>query len=165
MAIILEGFDNSGKSTLAKRLGLPIIHAGGAPKTDEQLQQYLADQAKYADRAVVLDRVSCISHQVYGNNMLNSNLMRHLKDFTQNDHVVLVYCRPPVEIMTNFTSHIVKDHDSIEHLEDIMQNAQTYIDRYDGIMAYVSHVKYDYTRDSDNEEFIKALIFSQVHNG
>lgn len=165
MAIILEGFDNSGKSTLAKRLGLQIIHAGGAPKTDEQLQQYLVDQAKYADQAVVLDRVSCISHQVYGNNMLNSHLMKHLRDFTCNEKVVLVYCRPPTEVMKNFGNHIIKDHDSMDHLEDIMRNAQTYIDRYDGLMACISHVKYDYTRDGDNEEFIKALMFSQVHNG
>lgn len=160
--IILEGFDNSGKSTLAQKLGLPVKHAGGPPKDFRQLTTNLEEQLEYCGKPVVLDRVTCISDQVYGNKMFDLHLQAYLKQMLKCKSSVLVYCRPPIEAILNFTDHQVKDHDTAEHLEDIKTNAIRYIDRYDQLMSTIDHIKFDYTKDADNQAFINGLILSQV---
>lgn len=161
MAIILEGFDGSGKSTLAAKLGLPILHAGGPPKDAVQLQMNLSEQLENCIHPVILDRVSCISHQVYGGHLFEDRLMMYLHAMLKTPKVVLVYCRPPLEILVDFSNHEVKDHDTPEHLADIEANKLVYINRYDLLMANVTHVKYDFTVHGNNQEFINGLIYSQ----
>lgn len=160
--IILEGFDNSGKSTLANKLGLPVKHAGGPPKDFKQLVANLEEQLEHCGKPVILDRVTCISDQVYGNKMFDSHLQAYLRQMLKCKNTVLVYCRPPIETILNFSDHQVKAHDTEEHLEDIKSNAIKYIDRYDQLMSTIDHVKFDYTKDGDNMAFITGLILSQV---
>jgi len=160
--IILEGFDGSGKSTLASKLRFPVKHAGGPPKTLEDLKKNLREQLEECGNKVILDRVTCISHQVYGDNMYDDTLMAYLHAMMECKNTVLVYCRPPDEVLLDFSKHEVKEHDSIEHLEDLKQNALTYINRYDQLMSKLTHLRYDYTVMGDDVEFINSLIYSQV---
>ena len=162
MAIILEGFDGAGKSTLASKLKFPVKHAGGPPKTLEQLKKNLREQMEECGNRVILDRVTCISHQVYGGNMYDNSLMAYLHAMMDCKNSVLVYCRPPDEVLFDFSKHEVKEHDSAEHIEDLKQNMRTYIDRYDQLMSKVTHVRYDYTMAGDEVAFINGLIHSQV---
>lgn len=160
--IILEGFDGAGKTTLANKLKFPVKHAGGPPKTLQQLITNLKEQGAWCGQRVILDRVTCISHQVYGNNMYDTKLMHCLRQMLDCKNTILVYCRPPDEVLLDFSNHEIKEHDSEEHIEDLKRNVRLYIDRYDELMSPLIHVKYDYTVDGNNEKFIKALIHSQV---
>lgn len=160
--IILEGFDGAGKSTLATKLKFPIKHAGGPPKTLEQLKKNLMDQMLECGNKVILDRITCISHQVYGDNMFDPRLMAYLHSMMDCKNTVLVYCRPPDHVLMDFSKHEVKDHDTEEHIEDLKRNMATYIDRYDQLMSKVTHVRYDYTKHGDDVPFINDLIHSQV---
>lgn len=160
--IILEGFDGAGKSTLAAKLKFPVKHAGGPPKTLLDLISNLKSQSEWCGQRVILDRVTCISHQVYGNAMWDPKLLHCLREMMKCKNTVLVYCRPPNEVLLDFSKHEVKGHDSTEHLEMIEKEALTFISRYDEIMSQTPHVKYDYLVDGNNSEFIKSLIHSQV---
>lgn len=162
MAIILEGFDGAGKSTLASKLRFPVKHAGGPPKDEAALKACLVDQMMDCGLRVVRDRVTCISHQVYGNAMFDPMLMKALHAMLDCKNTVLVYCRPPDDIALDFTRHTIVEHDTAEHVAMVRANAQTFLERYDELMSKVTHVRYDYTKDGDNISFIDGLIYSQV---
>lgn len=162
MAIILEGFDGAGKSTLAEKLGFSVMHAGGPPRDFQHMKECLDNQLAKCEPGVIFDRVTCISHQVYGGHMFDSMLLDYMSQMLRKPHTILVYCRPPDEILMDFSRHIPKIHDSKQHLEDIEANVKLYIERYDHIMSTVANVKFDYTKHGEDVDFINALINTQV---
>lgn len=68
-AIILEGPDGTGKTTLGKRLGeefgVPYFYAGGPPAGDKGIRETCELQLKRTASPCVLDRVSFISELCY----------------------------------------------------------------------------------------------------
>ena len=162
MAIILEGFDNSGKSSLADRLGFPVLHAGGPPANDIELRACLDKQLSDCKPGVTFDRVSCISDQVYGGKMFHEMHKWYLKRMLDQPATIVIYCRPPDEFLKDFSGHIRKSHDSDQHIEDIEANMALYIKRYDDLMITIPHVKYDYVINGTDPRFIRTIINSQV---
>lgn len=148
--IILEGMDNSGKSTLAAKFGLEVIHPGPPPKTWGEEQNCLNEQLKNARLPVVMDRVTCISSQVYKNRLFDKLYMDFLDRMLATPHCVLVYCRPPDEVVLNFDTHVVKAHDTKEHLQKVKDNAKRYLESYDKVMYNLPHLKYNYIRPNDD---------------
>lgn len=160
--IILEGADNSGKTTLAKKIGLPVLAAGPAPKSVEQEQQCLITQMNYAGLSWVMDRVTCISQQVYANRLFDRVLGDHLSDLITMPTVIVVYCRPPDRTLMDMSTHNIKSYDTEEHLKSIIDNQHIFINRYDALMSTIPHVLYDWTdKDLNINGFIAQLIQSQ----
>lgn len=143
--IILEGMDNSGKSTLAKQFGLDILHPGPAPRTKYEELSCLQTQLENARKPIVQDRVTCISSQVYGRNPDFVLLNDYLKQMVNTPHCIVIYCRPPIETILNFGTHKAKAHDNPEHLSRIQHDGLELISKYDRLMKTIPHLVYDWT--------------------
>ena len=160
--IVVEGADNSGKTTMAKALGLPYFSVGPAPKTVGELIDCLRDQEDRARTVCVQDRLTCISQQVYSDHPEASLLQERLKIILTYPGIVLVYCRPPERRLMDLSTHKVQSYDTEEHMKKIADHQHQYIERYDAIMAAVPHVLYDYTDpDVSLGYMVETLIKSQ----
>lgn len=144
MAIIVEGFDNSGKSTLAESFGLEVIHPGLAPKGRYEESKCLEVQAKQARLPVVLDRVTCISTQVYGGRLFDPYLKSYLTDMLTTHHCVLIYCRPDLDRILDFSRHQSKGYDKPSQVDWLKKNAVRLVAQYDQLMSGIPHIKYDW---------------------
>ena len=152
--IIVEGADNSGKTTFAKKLAfmlseeslIPYISSGGPPKTNLQMVQNLSLQLLSAKEAQVRDRVTCISDPIYSGKM-NESLYHYFQNAFVELKVPVIYCRPPDEVLLDIANHPVKDHETIEHVKWVIENQPMLIKRYDQLMRGIPHITYDWTRD------------------
>lgn len=143
--IILEGMDGSGKSTLATKMGLPVIHPGAPPKTSDLEYQFFSQQQENASKPLVYDRVTCISQQVYRKRLFEWWYMKPLEELLATPHCVIVYCRPPDDVVLNLDNHTVSAHDTPEMLQLVRDNARLFLDSYDQLMSTLPHIKYDFT--------------------
>lgn len=160
--IIIEGMDNSGKSTLANAFGLEIVHPGPAPKTKDQERVFLREQAENARLPIVMDRVTCISQQIYQKKLFDNEYMEYLSSMLETPHCVLIYCRPPDEIILDHSTHVAKDYDTPEQLEYLKQNGKQFIGSYDKLMYKLTHIRYNYTVDDENK-LAEKVLSTQFH--
>lgn len=144
--IILEGMDNSGKSSLAEKLSkaydMPIIHPGGAPATVTAEDIFLRDQLLDVKKNVIYDRVTSISQQVYAcdKHTQLDKLMIYARAMVQFEEVTLIYCRPSISTIYNMAGHAIKEYDTPEHVDFVHKNAKRLIERYDALMLCLSEV-------------------------
>jgi len=143
MIVIIEGFDNSGKSTLAKRLSeelnLEVVHPGGPPKNIAEVilrmneQQSIFTFGTYVD--FIYDRVTCISDQVYRQDKSYDTIFKYyISILEQYKSVMLIYCRPSLEQMQNFDDHVMQAHDTAEIVEHAKQKSSIIIAGYDKLI-------------------------------
>lgn len=161
--IILEGMDGCGKSTLAAKLGLQVIHPGAPPKTAELEAEFFRKQQGYASLPVIFDRVTCMSQQVYRKRMFDEWYHAPLRRLAESPYCVIVHCRPPDEVVLNIDNHTVAEHDTPEMLQLVKDNALLFLQSYDRLMKSVPHVVYDFTK-TDLETFKSELIPTQFHH-
>jgi len=161
--IVLEGPDNSGKTTLADALrrefAFEKFTAGPAPSTHDELVRCLHDQEGRIWQPCIHDRVTCISQQVYSGRdaMLDAFLRR------MAGPAVIVYCRAPERTLMDFSTHRVKGYDTEESLRRLMDRQHEYIGRYDDLMSTVGHVKYDWTDEGLNKDgFIQFVHYAMM---
>jgi len=146
--IIVEGMDNSGKSTLianiANRFGLKVIKRSGPPSANVTV----AVSAREAEEAFILetltflvlnpqmiyDRFPIISEGIYGPLLRNKNVFDREGTTWENwlDRLIqcnplVVYCRPPEEKILCFSP-------SREQMQGVTDNARLLIHRYDQLM-------------------------------
>lgn len=146
MAIILEGFDNSGKSTLAASFGLEVLHPGPRPKTLLEEMNCIQHQLAKASEALVMDRVTCISTPAYaGNRLFHRVYRRHALELASKPGCVIVYCRPPIDVILDFSTHKAKSYDTPNSEMTLRRKARSIVANYDAIMFHVPHLVYDYT--------------------
>ena len=125
MIIVIEGPDGSGKSTLAlklqKALSWPIQPSEGPEKypgeIETRCQKYLS-----MDRTL-FDRHPCVSQNIYGR--YRGRLVTTGSFYTSNPF--LIYC-PGDGLLTG---HVVKEHDSPEHLEMLDKHHHSICQDYD----------------------------------
>lgn len=158
--IVLEGMDGTGKSTFAKRLALPVVHPGAPPKTREQEERFFGEQFLKANQPLIYDRITCISQQVYQDKLFDPWYWRPLWKMISQSHCLIVYCRPPDEVVLDFSNHTVEAHDDPKQMEYVRQNGKRLLAAYDTLMATVPHATYDFTK-GDDPEFVVRLLKSQ----
>lgn len=163
MAIIVEGFDNSGKSTLAASFGLEIVHPGPRPKNQDEVNECLKLQVLQARFITVMDRVTAISHPCYAMRDPNDQEILSLTRMLNTKHCVLIYCRPPIEVIKDFSRHICKSYDEVSKINWLQDNAEKIVAQYDRLMSMVPHMKYDYTNPDPN--VVKAALKCQLTPG
>ena len=152
--IIIEGPDNAGKSSLAKKLsellGIDVHHSGGPPKTDSEImsRHYFVINGLIKNINIILDRVPCISDQVYGPLIRGYSPLEshHLALFVEHLKIPIIYCRPPTKVlMTVEEGHESHGHDTPEHIQGIKTHARAIISSYDKFISMIPHVTYDFT--------------------
>lgn len=163
MIIILEGFDNSGKSTLAKRLkactGFQYFHPGGSPKSHKEMINDLEQQLQIVRAGsqlnIIMDRTTCVSEWCYSlkaDESYHALLEQYWRCTLARQDVAIIWCKPPRALQEDFSKHEKAAHDTTESVEHAKQNAQEIILRYEEVYNRIKVIPevrlyvYDYTQ-------------------
>lgn len=155
--IVVEGYDGTGKSTVAEKIGLrldaPVHHAGGPPRDEADVMGCAARSLWRMNAWCVQDRVTQVSHSVYA--MLrrpreSAIALARIGDLRAAR--LLVYCRPSRgTILANVERHKAKCHDTDAHVSFVRAHADALICVYDTVIElarpYVPIATYDYEND------------------
>ena len=178
--IIVEGPDNSGKSTLIKSLikdfNLLLAEKPHGPPQNVNDLIYRSSKLllKQDQKRYIVDRHPLISEKVYGPALRNKDLweekkltycsfMDILNDSSLAGSVFIIYCRPPNEVVLNLSTHEVKGYDTAEHLEALKSNLQKVVEGYDNIMSLWADFKYNYKDSNSYELLTKKLKEEYFH--
>lgn len=151
--IVLEGPDNSGKSTLAShlsdKLGLRVQHSGGPEKYPGEIN---VRTIKYLDltETVIFDRHPCISHNIYTLFKDRSFVDNRLTDEFYRRPNLLVSC-----ISQGFETHKIKLGETEDHAEMLNRHHRDIWERYRVWSERHAHVMY---RVGDGYETVLKLI-------
>jgi hypothetical protein len=139
--ILVEGLDNTGKTTLVTDLAhrypeLQMRPSIGNKHDLEQISRQAYDEAYLLSPYVLADRSRIVSEWVY-NPVLKTRptaysfrtWMTYIAGFVQQSQYV-IYCYRPVE-------HIMKTFDERDQLSGVVENLQLLSHRYDQIMAMI----------------------------
>lgn len=121
--IVIEGMDNSGKSTLgefmAAYLGLIVQESEGPPLNDDEINARVDKYAEFSNRLFV--RHPCVSNAIYGSFRPEGNPItpgRTMIFYESNP--LLIYCDAGAR---GFDGHELKDHDTQTH-QNLLANHQ-----------------------------------------
>lgn len=167
--IIVEGFDCSGKSTLAAKLGetlgWPVLHPGGPTSSAEEVINCLIRSLNRMKQRCVQDRVTHISEAVYSmltNPRKSALAINSVREVACAE--LIIYCRPATEIiLEKLRDHRLKEHDDILKLDRVLEDAPTLIRLYDTVMhlvgayAGVRLLKHDWA-DPNSESHIIEIV-------
>lgn len=162
--IIVEGMDNSGKSTLAKHLAekfrLKYLHSPSEYRNDPKLMIDWALKQLLDQKLAVYDRFSPISDRVYGPVLRGGtpyndtaagksvvNLLRTVPH-------LIIYCRPERERILNFGSR--------EQMDGVTSQATRLLEEYDALMSEMQLegydiITYNYEKPEDYEFVISQI--------
>lgn len=129
--IIIEGPDNSGKTTLGAKLQrdleIPLLHSIRPPKSSDEQQVLQHSYAQLTPKRVILDRVYAISEPIYGpicrgKSDLGKLGENALMDLMSRDYLV-IYCRP--------LDKVILKNDGRDQMEGVLENHEAIIRAYD----------------------------------
>lgn len=141
--IILEGPDNSGKTTLGQRLetalGVTLIHSTRPPAdaSSSDLIEHAVLQVE--PRRVIMDRNYLISELVYGTILRGGPALgreRHLKlmnDMLELGHILIIYCRPSADT--------ILDNGNRQQMIGVIEAHGKIISNYDRLMGQLGILK------------------------
>ena len=144
--IVVEGFDMSGKSTLAQAIGqranLPVLHTGGPTRSTSDVIACLARTENRLRDRCVQDRVTHVSESCYSMLTAPSKAAIALERLGQLKAArLVVYCRPPKNVMIDaLQEHVAKEYDTPEFMRFVCSNAASLIAIYDTVMGVVSNI-------------------------
>ena len=162
--IIVEGMDNSGKSTLAKHLaekfGLEYLHSPSEYRNDTKLMIDWALKQLLDQKLAVYDRFSPISDRVYGpvlrggtpynDTIAGKSAVELLKTVPH----LIIYCRPERERILNFGSR--------EQMDGVTSQATKLLEEYDALMSKMQLEGYDIITYNYAEPEGYEFVISQV---
>jgi hypothetical protein len=133
--IIVEGMDNTGKTTLvtllAKEFNLRVRKTPQEYITDPvKLLDWTNAELEYVDNvASIYDRFPLISEEVYGPIIRGSNVFQGRPEFqgwADKHSALIIYCRPSLERILDF-----KDR---EQMTGVLTHAKGLISEYDRVI-------------------------------
>lgn len=162
--IILEGMDNSGKSTAGRLLSLPVFNSGSRPKNSSEFIQNLLIQQTYSSLKVVVDRLTCISDPIYSGKDEGGFCLYARNLIVRSPSNVIIYCRPPIETILDFSKHVRKEYDTDDSIKSLQSKAIHLIESYDILMSSLPHLVYNYTLSNSKAvlEEAKELLFDEI---
>lgn len=178
-SIIIEGPDNSGKSTLIEKLSrdlkMAAEHDGGPPKNVDDAFSKVQENLRKLHIGALCDRSFFISEVVYGSILkspnrfsINTKLIETIRFYLYAQYKpLIIYCRPSDEKLLNMVHHEVKAHETIEHVKSVEANQLKLIKKYDEVMHdiscdYRNIIRYDYA--SCDYEVILNMVRKYIND-
>lgn len=156
MAIIIEGHDNSGKSTLAVKLAqymeFKIQESEGPPQSDEEINERVDRYDELEDTVFV--RHPVISNSIYGQFRPEGDPITEGRRiiFYERPHI-LIYC----DAQRGYEGHQIKDHDSPDHLKLLELHQSELLKAY-RIWA-AQHAHFVYRIGDDMDQLVSTIYF------
>lgn len=158
MHIVLEGPDNSGKSTLARflsdTLNLPVQASEGPEKFPGEINQRVSGYLQLP--RTIFDRHPCVSQEIYRHYNGTTSINQANLNYFYNSCPIFIYCDTSRDLKT----HVVKDHDSKEHLELLRLNHTEIVLQYRVWAMKHANILY---RINDSMARISAMIRGVYH--
>ena len=162
--IVVEGMDNSGKSTLAKHLAekfrLKYLHSPSEYRNDPNLMVDWALKQLSDQKLAVYDRFSPISDRVYGpvlrggtpynDTAAGKSVVKLLRKVPH----LIIYCRPERERILNFGSR--------GQMDGVIPQAVKLLEAYDNLMKKMqlegyNIITYNYASPGDYKYVISQV--------
>lgn len=132
MIVIIEGMDATGKSTLAHRIhtrfGWRVQPSEGPPKYSGEINERIRRYFTLHNHFVIYDRHPCISQPIYsqfrGGDEVDPTLIEQIYSLSP----FIIYCR---NHPNNHYTHLIKSHDSPEHITMIDRHSPEIQQSYD----------------------------------
>jgi predicted HAD superfamily Cof-like phosphohydrolase len=158
--IVLEGPDNSGKSTLAKILSeafnIPVKHSEGREKypgeINERVKRYLDDP-----KPIIYDRHPVVSQLIYSLIVKNTKVDDDLIDQFYREKPIFIYCKA----LNRMNGHINKDYDEPEYVKLIDEKYDALTAEYDDWALNNAHLIYR-IGDSVPDLLSRVIAFNPV---
>lgn len=157
MAIIIEGHDNSGKSTLARSMAtymdLVIQESEGPPLSDKEINERV--DAYEAMRYRLFVRHPVISNAIYGKFRPEGDPITEdrREKFYSSQHII-IYCDQGDR---GYEGHDIKDHDTPEHQKLLSDHPASLLQAY-RIWA-AQHAHFVYRIGDDMDQLISTVNF------
>lgn len=160
--IVIEGMDNTGKSTLCETLSkeflLPVVRRSG-PYQDFAEWEHAINLDIDQTLPVIRDRVPAISELVYGTILRGGSIAGddhwdYLERFL-NKNLILIYCRPGAKTILDWGNR--------DQMEGVIENNERLIHAYDrlidifedSLQLKVHH--YDFTEEGALQKLLLAI--------
>lgn len=155
MFIIVEGMDNTGKSTVVQKLSadlkLLVINNRQRPRTVAESRCYMDLVLPLTTKFnTIFDRWQTISEPVYGPICRDTHLFALSQIEFQLEvmkplHPLVIYCRPPDSVVLNFGER--------EQMDGVIDHAPALLKKYDSYMTWLQAnwlpvISYDWKSDS-----------------
>lgn len=137
--LIIEGTDNTGKSTLAKDiaaiLNWKVVHSPGPLDRSVKMMKWLVDEISSNPKPVVYDRISLISDKVYAPivrgqetyYVRNPELEVLIKGMIAKIPHLIIFCRPSDKAILN--------NNGRDQMEGVLENHEELMKSYDNIIS------------------------------
>lgn len=136
--IIVEGPDNSGKTTLSNRLAkdldFEVIHSPGPLDRGVKMISWLFNEMVQQKEGVIYDRISLISDMVYANIIRSEDSFYTKRGYIQGFKELLaatphliIFCRPSDNTINNFGER--------EQMDGVIDNTNSLIAGYEARMT------------------------------
>lgn len=155
--IVIEGMDNSGKSTLAQAMasymGLIVQESEGPPLSDREINERVDRYEDMADRLFV--RHPVVSNAIYGQVRKEGDPITFGRRLLFYDaKPTLIYCDAG---QRGLGAHVEKAHDTEKHLADIENNYNKLLYLYRQWAA--EHAHFIYRIGDDMDQLISTVYF------
>lgn len=162
MQIILEGPDNSGKSTLAahlvRALELPLQHSGGPSKYPGEVNTRCF-QFNQRSMTQLFDRHPAISQNIYVEGLQNGGELvteENVNEFYEGKPLI-IYCKNVLGV----EGHRQSDHSSTSYFDQVSRNMDRICRLYDAWALEKAHMVY---RIGDSMDDVVGWVFGHMDN-
>lgn len=160
--IILEGPDNSGKSTLgrklAKKFDLVLKHSIRPDKSWVTHEVLRHSRSQLIPSRIIQDRVYAISEYIYGNIIRGHTALgpfhaQALRDLYSRDHLI-IYCRPQMKTILNNKGR--------DQMEGVLDHHEAIVKEYDDVMGDIARYSSNRVISYDWETMPNEYIYERV---
>jgi hypothetical protein len=155
--IVVEGMDNSGKSTLGEALAayldLIVQESEGPPKSDEEINERIDRYQAMQGRLFV--RHPVISNEIYGMFRPEGNPITPGRTMIFYEaSPLLIYCDAGAR---GYEGHVLKDHDTERHQKLLATNQEELLREYR--LWAAQHAHFIYRIGDDMDELIATVNY------